>query len=113
MERAEIIFLTAEVTVSLASLTVGPTLRQRMVDAQRGDTLLQAGFREVESDISGHFIFSTDSTLTYRKKLCVPSRSTFEKKCWRKVIVLSFMFIQAIQRGTRTETILLVTWNET
>ena len=84
-----------------------------MIDAQRGETLLQVGFREVESDISGHFTSSTDSTMTYRKKLCVPSRSTFEKNCWRKVIVLSFMIIQAIQRGTRTEKILLATWNET
>ena len=32
-ERAEIPLLMTEMTTSLASLTVGPTLRQRMVDA--------------------------------------------------------------------------------
>ena len=80
MERAEIVFLTAEITVSLASLTVGPTLRQRMIDAQRGEKHLAEGFREAESELPSHFTFSTDNALMYRRRLCVPLGSTYRKQ---------------------------------
>ena len=84
MKRAEIAFLTADVTVSLASLTVGPTLRQRMIEAQRDENHLQAGFREAESDVPGHFTLSTDNALMYRRRLCVPLGSTFTKELLEK-----------------------------
>ena len=100
LERAEIALLTAEVTVSLASLTVGPTLRRRMIEAQSSEDHLQAGFIEAESGVPSHFTFSSDSALMYRQRLCVPLSSTFRKKknCWRRLTILSFLFIRVAPR---------------
>ncbi|KAL0549288.1 hypothetical protein IC582_013769 [Cucumis melo] len=75
LERAEIAVSVGAVTMQLAQLTVQPTLRQRIIDAQSNDPYLveKRGLAEVGQAVE--FSISSDGGLLFEKRLCVPSDS--------------------------------------
>ncbi|KAL0535932.1 hypothetical protein IC582_024862 [Cucumis melo] len=75
LERAEIAVSVGAVTMQLAQLTVQPTLRQRIIDAQSNDPYLveKRGLAEVGQAVE--FSISSDGGLLFERRLCVPSDS--------------------------------------
>ncbi|KAL0537620.1 hypothetical protein IC582_026603 [Cucumis melo] len=73
LERAEIAVSVGAVTMQLAQLTVQPTLRQRIIDAQSNDSYLveKRGLAEVWQAVE--FSLSSDDGLLFERRLCVPS----------------------------------------
>ena len=71
-ERAEVAVLLGEVTARVAQLTVQPSIRQRIIDSQLGDPALKRLVDRVSADGDFDFVYSPDSGLTYRGRLCVP-----------------------------------------
>ncbi|KAL4021638.1 hypothetical protein IC575_020444 [Cucumis melo] len=75
LERAEIAVSVGAVTMQLAQLTVQPTLRQRIIDAQRNDPYLVEKRGLVEAGQVVEFSISSDGGLLFERRLCVPSDS--------------------------------------
>ena len=75
LERAGIAVAIGEVTSQLAQLSVHPTLRQRIIDAQQKDPYLEEELRQMESGQISELSVSSDSGLTYHGRLCVPAGS--------------------------------------
>ncbi|KAL0560205.1 hypothetical protein IC582_000605 [Cucumis melo] len=75
LERSEIAVSVGAVTMQLAQLTVQPTLRQRIIDAQSNDPYLveKRGLAEVGQAVE--FSISSDGGLLFERRLCVPSDS--------------------------------------
>ncbi|KAA0066274.1 pol protein [Cucumis melo var. makuwa] len=73
LERAEIAVSVRAVTMQLAQLTVQPTLRQRIIDAQSNDLVEKRGLAEAGQAVE--FSISSDSGLLFERRLCVPSDS--------------------------------------
>ncbi|KAL0544913.1 hypothetical protein IC582_020043 [Cucumis melo] len=75
LERDEIAVSVGAVTMQLAQLTVQPTLRQRIIDAQSNDPYLveKRGLAEVGQ--AAEFSISSDGGLLFERRLCVPSDS--------------------------------------
>ncbi|TYK27130.1 pol protein [Cucumis melo var. makuwa] len=75
LERAEIAVSVGAVTMLLAQLTVQPTLRQRIIDAQRNDPYLveKRGIAEVGQAVE--ISIYSDGGLLFERRLCVPSNS--------------------------------------
>ncbi|KAA0042480.1 pol protein [Cucumis melo var. makuwa] len=78
LERAEIAVSVGAVTMHLAQLTVQPTLRQRIIDAQHNDHYLveKRGLAEVGQAVE--FSISSDGGLLFERRLCVPSDSAIK-----------------------------------
>ncbi|KAL0546152.1 hypothetical protein IC582_016058 [Cucumis melo] len=78
LEQAEIAVSVGAVTMQLAQLTVQPTLRQRIIDAQRNDPYLveKRGLAEAEQAVE--FSISSDGGLLFERRLCVPSDSAIK-----------------------------------
>ncbi|KAL0549074.1 hypothetical protein IC582_013554 [Cucumis melo] len=78
LERAEIAVSVGAVTMQLAQLTVQPTLRQRIIDAQSNDPYLveKRGLAEVGQAVE--FSLSSDGGLLFERRLCVPSDSAIK-----------------------------------
>ncbi|KAL0534150.1 hypothetical protein IC582_028434 [Cucumis melo] len=75
LERAEIAVSVGAVTMQLAQLTVQPTLRQRIIDAQSNDPYLVEKRGLVEAGQAVEFSLSSDGGLLFERRLCVPSDS--------------------------------------
>ncbi|KAL0546427.1 hypothetical protein IC582_016335 [Cucumis melo] len=75
LERAEIAVLVGAVTMQLAQLTVQPTLRQRIIDAQRNDPYLVEKRGLAEAGQAAEFSISSNGGLLFERRLCVPSDS--------------------------------------
>ncbi|KAL0540408.1 hypothetical protein IC582_024645 [Cucumis melo] len=75
LERAEIAVSVGAVTMQLAQLTVQPTLRQRIIDAQSNDPYLVEKRGLAEAGQTAEFSLSSDGGLLFEKRLCVPSDS--------------------------------------
>ncbi|KAA0060839.1 pol protein [Cucumis melo var. makuwa] len=75
LERAEIAVSVGAVTMQLAQLTVQPTLRQRIIDAQRNDPYLVEKRGLAEAGQAVEFSISSDGGLLFERRLCVPSDS--------------------------------------
>nr|AAO45752.1 pol protein [Cucumis melo subsp. melo] len=75
LERAEIAVLVGAVTMQLAQLTVQPTLRQRIIDAQSNDPYLVEKRGLAEAGQTAEFSLSSDGGLLFERRLCVPSDS--------------------------------------
>ncbi|KAA0060413.1 pol protein [Cucumis melo var. makuwa] len=75
LERAEIAVSVGAVTMQLAQLTVQPTLRQRIVDAQGNDPYLVEKRGLAEAGQAVGFSISSDGGLVFERRLCVPSDS--------------------------------------
>ncbi|KAL0537580.1 hypothetical protein IC582_026561 [Cucumis melo] len=75
LERAEIVVSVGAVTMQLAQLTVQPTLRQRIIDAQSNDPYLVEKSGLVEAGQAVEFSISSDGGLLFERRLCVPSDS--------------------------------------
>ncbi|KAL0532570.1 hypothetical protein IC582_031294 [Cucumis melo] len=75
LERAEIAVSVGAVTMQLAQLTVQPTLRQRIIDAQGNDPYLVEKRGLAEAGQAVEFSISSDGGLLFEKRLCVPSDS--------------------------------------
>ncbi|KAL0546091.1 hypothetical protein IC582_015996 [Cucumis melo] len=73
LERAEIAVSVGAVTVQLAQLTVQPTLRQRIIDAQSNDPYLFEKRGLAEAGQTAEFSLSSDGGLLFEGRLCVPS----------------------------------------
>ncbi|KAL4013253.1 hypothetical protein IC575_025415 [Cucumis melo] len=75
LERAEIAVSVGAITMQLAQLTVQPTLRQRIIDAQSNDLYLveKRGLAEAGKEVE--FSISSDRGLLFERRLCVPSDS--------------------------------------
>ena len=76
LERAEIAVSVGRVTSQLAQLTVQPTLRHKIVDAQSNDPYLMERRRLVETGQTDEFSISSDGGLMFERRLCVPANST-------------------------------------
>ncbi|KAL4016712.1 hypothetical protein IC575_024369 [Cucumis melo] len=76
LERAEIAVSVGAVTMQLAKLTVQPTLRQRIIDAQTNDPYLVEKRGLEEAGQAVEFSISSDRGLLFERRLCVPSDST-------------------------------------
>ncbi|KAL0544114.1 hypothetical protein IC582_019225 [Cucumis melo] len=74
-ERAEIAVSVGAVTTQLAQLTVQPTLRQRIIDAQSNDPYLVEKRGLAEAGQAVEFSLSSDGGLLFERRLCVPSDS--------------------------------------
>ena len=75
LERAEIAVSVGAVTMQLAQLTVQPTLRQRIIDAQSNDPYLVEKRGLAEAGQAVEFSISSDGGLLFERRLCVPSDS--------------------------------------
>ncbi|KAL0561592.1 hypothetical protein IC582_002026 [Cucumis melo] len=75
LERAEIAVSVGAVTMQLAQLTVQPTLRQRIIDAQSNDPYLVEKRGLAEAGQAEGFSISSDGGLVFERRLCVPSDS--------------------------------------
>ncbi|KAL0550383.1 hypothetical protein IC582_014893 [Cucumis melo] len=75
LERAEIAVSVGAVTMQLAQLTVQPTLRQRIIDAQSNDPYLVEKRGLAEAGQTAEFSLSSDGGLLFERRLCVPSDS--------------------------------------
>ncbi|KAL0536965.1 hypothetical protein IC582_025928 [Cucumis melo] len=75
LERAEIAVSVGAVTMQLAQLTVQPTLRQRIIDAQGNDPYLVEKRGLAEAGQAVEFSLSSDGGLLFERRLCVPSDS--------------------------------------
>ncbi|KAA0035418.1 ty3-gypsy retrotransposon protein [Cucumis melo var. makuwa] len=75
LERAEIAVSVGAVTIQLAQLTVQPTLRQRIIDAQSNDPYLVEKRGLAEAGQAIEFSISSDGGLLFERRLCVPSDS--------------------------------------
>ncbi|KAL0561203.1 hypothetical protein IC582_001624 [Cucumis melo] len=75
LERAEIAVSVGTVTMQLAQLTVQPTLRQRIIDAQSNDPYLVEKRGLAEAGQMAEFSLSSDGGLLFERRLCVPSDS--------------------------------------
>ncbi|KAL0556808.1 hypothetical protein IC582_005325 [Cucumis melo] len=75
LERAEIAVSVGAVTIQLAQLTVQPTLRQRIIDAQSNDPYLVEKRGLAEAGQAVEFSISSDGGLLIERRLCVPSDS--------------------------------------
>ncbi|KAL0551335.1 hypothetical protein IC582_010421 [Cucumis melo] len=75
LERAEIAVSVGTVTMQLAQLTVQPTLRQRIIDAQSNDPYLVEKHGLAEAGQTAEFSLSSDGGLLFERRLCVPSDS--------------------------------------
>ncbi|KAL0556960.1 hypothetical protein IC582_005478 [Cucumis melo] len=75
LERAEIAVSVGTVTMQLAQLTVQPTLRQRIIDAQSNDPYLVEKRGLAEAGQTAEFSLSSDGGLLFERRLCVPSDS--------------------------------------
>ncbi|KAL0559002.1 hypothetical protein IC582_003591 [Cucumis melo] len=75
LERAEIAVSVGAVTTQLAQLTVQPTLRQRIIDAQSNDPYLVEKRGLAEAGQTVEFSLSSDGGLLFERRLCVPSDS--------------------------------------
>ncbi|KAL4032651.1 hypothetical protein IC575_005732 [Cucumis melo] len=75
LERAEIAMSVGAVTMQLAQLTVQPTLRQRIIDAQGNDPYLVEKRGLAEAGQAVEFSLSSDGGLLFERRLCVPSDS--------------------------------------
>ncbi|KAL0546694.1 hypothetical protein IC582_016606 [Cucumis melo] len=73
LERAEIAVSVGTVTMQLAQLTVQPTLRQRIIDAQSNDPYLVEQRGLAEAGQTAEFSLSSDGGLLFERRLCVPS----------------------------------------
>ncbi|KAL0541789.1 hypothetical protein IC582_021849 [Cucumis melo] len=76
LERAEIAVSVGAVTMQLAQLTVQPTLRQRIIDAQSNDPYLVEKRGLAEAGQAAEFSLSSDGGLLFERRLCVPSDSS-------------------------------------
>ncbi|KAL0537688.1 hypothetical protein IC582_026673 [Cucumis melo] len=75
LERAEIAVSVGAVTMQLAQLTVQPTLRQRIIDAQSNDPYLVEKRGLAEAGQAVEFSISSDGGLLFERRLCVLSDS--------------------------------------
>ncbi|KAL0537111.1 hypothetical protein IC582_026081 [Cucumis melo] len=75
LERAEIAVSVGAVTMQLAQLTVQPTLRQRIIDAQSNDPYLVEKRGLAEAGQAVEFSLSSNGGLLFERRLCVPSDS--------------------------------------
>ncbi|KAL0536183.1 hypothetical protein IC582_025122 [Cucumis melo] len=75
LERAEIAVSVGAVTRQLAQLTVQPTLRQKIIDAQSNDPYLVEKRGLAEAGQTAEFSLSSDGGLLFERRLCVPSDS--------------------------------------
>ncbi|KAL0534798.1 hypothetical protein IC582_029092 [Cucumis melo] len=75
LERAGIAVSVGAVTMQLAQLTVQPTLRQRIIDAQSNDPYLVEKRGLTEAGQAAEFSLSSDGGLLFERRLCVPSDS--------------------------------------
>ncbi|KAL0534799.1 hypothetical protein IC582_029093 [Cucumis melo] len=75
LERAEIAVSVGAVTMQLAQLTVQPTLRQRIIDAQSNDPYLVEKRGLAEAGQTAEFSLSSEGGLLFERRLCVPSVS--------------------------------------
>ncbi|KAL0534055.1 hypothetical protein IC582_028332 [Cucumis melo] len=73
LERAEIAVSVGAVTMQLAQLTVQPTLKQRIIDAQSNDPYLVEKRGLAEAGQTAEFSLSSDGGLLFERRLCVPS----------------------------------------
>ncbi|KAL0546797.1 hypothetical protein IC582_016710 [Cucumis melo] len=78
LERAEIAVSVGAVTMQLAQLTVQPTLRQRIIDAQSNDPYLVEKRSLAEAEQTAEFSLSSDGGLLFERRLCVPSDSAIK-----------------------------------
>ncbi|KAL0540334.1 hypothetical protein IC582_024569 [Cucumis melo] len=78
LERAEIAVSVGAVTTQLAQLTVQPTLRQRIIDAQSNDPYLVEKRSLAEAGQTAEFSLSSDGGLLFERRLCVPSDSAIK-----------------------------------
>ncbi|KAL0549938.1 hypothetical protein IC582_014433 [Cucumis melo] len=78
LERAEIAVSVGAVTMQLAQLTVQPTLRQRIIDAQSNDPYLVEKRGLAEAGQTAEFSLSSDGGLLFEGRLCVPSDSAIK-----------------------------------
>ncbi|KAA0032780.1 pol protein [Cucumis melo var. makuwa] len=76
LEWAEIAVSVGAVTIQLAQLTVQPTLRQRIIDAQSNDPYLVEKRGLAEAGQAIEFSISSDGGLLFERRLCVLSDST-------------------------------------
>ncbi|KAL0534251.1 hypothetical protein IC582_028540 [Cucumis melo] len=75
LERAEIAVSVGAVTMQLAQLTVQPTLRQRIIDAQSNDPYLVEKRGLAEAGQAVGFSLSSDGGILFERRLCVPPDS--------------------------------------
>ncbi|KAL0554397.1 hypothetical protein IC582_008317 [Cucumis melo] len=80
LKRAEIAVSVGAVTMQLAQLTVQPTLRQRIIDAQSNDPYLVEKRGLAEAGQAVEFSLSSDGGLLFERRLCVSSDSAVKTK---------------------------------
>ncbi|KAL0558781.1 hypothetical protein IC582_003363 [Cucumis melo] len=73
LEWAEIAVSVGAVTMQLAQLTVQPTLRQMIIDAQGNNPYLVEKRGLAEAGQAVEFSISSDGGLLFERRLCVPS----------------------------------------
>ncbi|KAL0537123.1 hypothetical protein IC582_026093 [Cucumis melo] len=78
LERAEIAVSVGAVTMQLAQLTVQPTLRQKIIDAQSNDPYLVEKRGLAEAGQTAEFSLSSDGGLLFERRLCIPSDSAIK-----------------------------------
>ncbi|KAA0038844.1 pol protein [Cucumis melo var. makuwa] len=100
LERAEIAVSVGAVTMQLAQLTVQPTLRQRIIDAQSNDPYLVEKRGLAEAGQAVEFSLSSDGGLLFERRLCVSSDSAVKTELLSEAHSSPF----SMHPGTKAET---------
>ncbi|KAH6794917.1 glycine-tRNA ligase [Perilla frutescens var. hirtella] len=90
-ERLRIEVLTPPETIQaqVATIVAQPDLRQRIIEAQRGDEFLEKKRLEARSDSSQDFAEAADNALLLKGRLRVPSKEELKEKIIKEEIVLN------------------------
>ncbi|KAA0036584.1 ty3-gypsy retrotransposon protein [Cucumis melo var. makuwa] len=108
LERAKIAVSVGVVTMQLAQLTVQPTLRQRIIDAQSNDPYLVEKRGLAEAGQAVEFSISSDGGLLFERRLCVPSDSVIKTELLSEAHSSPFSMHPGLPRTLRGFTVIWV-----
>ena len=80
MERAGIVVMVKGATTRLAQLIVQPTLRGRIIAAQKEDPYLSEVYEQLGSIRTGGFSLTSDDGLLLNDRLCVPDNDELKEE---------------------------------
>ena len=92
MKRAGIDVVIKGGNVQIAQLTIQPTLRKKVIDAQRSDEHLSKVWSQIETERPVGYSISSDGGLLWQNRLCVPRDEGILKDIMTEAHDTSYVF---------------------
>ena len=92
MKRAGIDVVVKGGSVQMAQLTIQPTLRKKIIDAQRSYEHLSKVWSQIETERPARYSISSDEGLLWQNRLCVPRDKGILKDIMTKAPDTSYVF---------------------